>query len=133
MAANENKAVEDKANENKTVNATVLAKAHTESAIETLAEICAFGESEGSRVTAANSLLDRGHGRAAQTLDITSGGKAIVPVGMQAFYAKIMQPAQPQLERAQVINPLEGVEVSEISHEPELIEGEAVETDPLLS
>jgi hypothetical protein len=44
-----------------------LARAHTESAIRTLANIMSHSESDPARVTAANSLLDRGWGKPAQT------------------------------------------------------------------
>ena len=40
-----------------------VAQEHTPAAIKTLAEICEKGESEAARVAAANSLLDRGHGK----------------------------------------------------------------------
>jgi len=43
------------------------ARAHTDSAIRTLALIAAQGENEGARVAAATQLLDRGWGRAPQT------------------------------------------------------------------
>src|SRR5262245_62860644 len=39
------------------------AQAYTPAALKTLNEICVDGESEAARVAAANSLLDRGHGR----------------------------------------------------------------------
>ena len=80
----------------KTSDAARMAREHTHTAISTLAEICAFGESERGRVSAATALLDRGHGRAAQTLDVTSGGRAIVPIGLGAFYAKVMEDSVPQ-------------------------------------
>lgn len=46
-----------------------LARSHTESAINTLAGIMnKDGAPEAARVAAANSLLDRGWGKAAQTI-----------------------------------------------------------------
>ena len=39
------------------------AQAYTPAALKTLNDICVGGESEAARVAAANSLLDRGHGR----------------------------------------------------------------------
>ena len=39
------------------------AQAYTPAALETLRKICVDGESEAARVAAANSLLDRGHGK----------------------------------------------------------------------
>ena len=44
------------------------AQQYTEKAIEALAEIMESGESEAARVSAANALLDRGHGKATITL-----------------------------------------------------------------
>jgi len=41
-----------------------LARSYTVLAIETLATIAASGEKEAARVVAANSLLERGHGKA---------------------------------------------------------------------
>ena len=43
-----------------------LARAHTETSIQTLAGIARAGESESARVTAAGILLDRGWGKAPQ-------------------------------------------------------------------
>src|SRR3954453_19086251 len=42
-----------------------LARLHTETALATLVEICQSGENESARVAAANSILDRGWGKAA--------------------------------------------------------------------
>ena len=39
------------------------AQVYTPAALKTLNDICVSGESEAARVAAANSLLDRGHGR----------------------------------------------------------------------
>lgn len=49
----------------------VLAQKHTPAALRTLASIMEKGESEAARVAAANSLLDRGYGKAHQTSDTT--------------------------------------------------------------
>lgn len=55
-----------------------LAQVHTAQAIQTLAEIMLNGrESSTVRVAAANSLLDRGHGRPHQAIDHTTNGKDI--------------------------------------------------------
>jgi hypothetical protein len=43
------------------------ARAHTDSALRTLAHIAAQGENEGARVSACAQLLDRGWGKAAQS------------------------------------------------------------------
>lgn len=40
-----------------------LASAYTEQALAVLAEIMLRGQSESARITAANSILDRGHGK----------------------------------------------------------------------
>lgn len=45
-----------------------LARAHTVTAIETLAQICASGRSEMARTSAANSLLERAWGKPEQAL-----------------------------------------------------------------
>jgi hypothetical protein len=47
-----------------------LARAHTQLAIDTLAEIAAHGVSEMARIAAANSLLDRGWGKPAASLEL---------------------------------------------------------------
>lgn len=52
-----------------------LARAHTETAIKTLAAIMTKEDApEAARVSAANSLLDRGWGKAAQPLTDEDGG-----------------------------------------------------------
>lgn len=43
-----------------------LAKAYAPEALETLAQVMRTGESESARVTAANSILDRGYGKPVQ-------------------------------------------------------------------
>jgi len=45
-----------------------MAKEHAEQALAVLAEIMAKGESDAARVSAANSILDRGFGRPFQSL-----------------------------------------------------------------
>jgi len=42
-------------------------------ALKTLAQIAETGESEAARVAAANAILDRAHGKAAQSVEL--GGK----------------------------------------------------------
>jgi len=56
-----------------------LAKEHTQNAIETLIEIMGDdGAPQTARITAANSLLDRGWGRPAQSVELTgANGGAI--------------------------------------------------------
>lgn len=49
-----------------------LARAHTETALRTLAAIMTKDDApEAARVSAANSLLDRGWGKAAQLTEVT--------------------------------------------------------------
>jgi hypothetical protein len=50
-----------------------LARQYAPAAIKALEEICKNGESEAARVAAANSLLDRGHGKPTTVLvgDVT--------------------------------------------------------------
>jgi|SRR6476620_5919070 len=51
-----------------------LARAHTELSVQTLAGIARNGTSEQARVSAAQALLDRGWGRAAQVHSGEDGG-----------------------------------------------------------
>lgn len=48
-----------------------LAKSHTETAILTLVRVMEHGESEAARVSAANSVLDRGYGKPSQAVEHT--------------------------------------------------------------
>ncbi|GEO17452.1 hypothetical protein [Microvirga aerophila] len=41
-----------------------LARAHTDTALAVLVEVAQHGQSEAARVSAANSILDRGYGKA---------------------------------------------------------------------
>jgi hypothetical protein len=61
-----------------------LARAHTESAIRTLANIMASSTSDPARVTAANSLLDRGWGKPTQLMagDENHAPLAIIVTGV---------------------------------------------------
>jgi hypothetical protein len=61
-----------------------LARAHTESAIRTLANIMSHSESDPARVTAANSLLDRGWGKPTQLVagDENHAPLAIIVTGV---------------------------------------------------
>ena len=54
-----------------------LARQHTTLAINTLAGICRQGESEVARVNAATVLLDRGWGKAPQSITGADGEGAI--------------------------------------------------------
>ena len=53
-----------------TASVRALAQAHTEGAIKTLSDIMYNGETETVRVSAANSLLDRAHGKPAQAVHV---------------------------------------------------------------
>ncbi len=53
------------------------ARRYTDKALQTLADICEKGESEAARVSAANSLLDRGYGKAATVLAGDEDGGAV--------------------------------------------------------
>jgi hypothetical protein len=54
-----------------------LAKAYTEQAIEKLAEIMRTGKTEQAQVRAAEALLDRGWGKAAQHIGGNEGSEPI--------------------------------------------------------
>ncbi len=65
-----------------------LAQQHTEDAIQSLAELCTDHAQPGAvRVAAATALLDRGHGRPSQTVEIEGNGKfaAADPVALIAL------------------------------------------------
>lgn len=47
-----------------------LARVHTPAAIKELARLAVAAESETARVAAINSLLDRGHGKPAQSIGL---------------------------------------------------------------
>jgi len=47
-----------------------IAKQHTEAAVQALVDVLTDGESEAARVSAANSLLDRGWGRPKQDIGV---------------------------------------------------------------
>src|SRR5262245_62854600 len=57
------------------------AQAYTPAALKTLNEICVGGESEAARVAAANSLLDRGHGRPTTHVSADMTHPPVVPLG----------------------------------------------------
>ena len=63
-----------------------LARKHDEAAIATLAEIMNSPDAKpGERVAAANALLDRGHGKPAQTI---GGDPEGAPVAMSVTWIK---------------------------------------------
>jgi hypothetical protein len=49
-------------------------------ALRTLAEICENGKSETARIQAANVLLERGYGRAAQQIDLNPTAPLVLNV-----------------------------------------------------
>jgi hypothetical protein len=53
-----------------------LARAHTEVALQVLAEVATTGNSEASRISAAMALLDRGYGKSGTGLAGDSGARA---------------------------------------------------------
>jgi Family of unknown function (DUF5681) len=57
-----------------------LARQHTPLAIQTLASIAAGGKNETARVAAADKLLERGWGKAAQPIGDGEGGQLVVQV-----------------------------------------------------
>ncbi|KQO94643.1 DUF5681 domain-containing protein [Methylobacterium sp. Leaf91] len=63
------------------------ARVHTEAALAVLVEIALEGESEAARVAAANSILDRGYGKATQPVDGDGDGGEI-PVGLTVQFIR---------------------------------------------
>ena len=61
-------------------NIKVLARTYTMPALKTLAEICAKGRSELSRVNAAIALLDRAWGKPTQPI---AGDRDMDPIGVE--------------------------------------------------
>ena len=53
------------------------ARLYSEKALQTLVDVCLSSESDAARVSAANSLLDRGYGKAATVLAGDEEGGAI--------------------------------------------------------
>lgn len=68
-----------------------LAKQKTELALNTLAHICAKGESESARVSAAVALLDRGWGKPAQA--IIGGGDDDPPIQLAEIVIRAVDAA----------------------------------------
>lgn len=54
-----------------------LAREHTSDALATLVEIAKHSDSDAARVSAANSLLDRGYGKPSQVLSGDEEGGAV--------------------------------------------------------
>jgi hypothetical protein len=93
-----------------------LARQHTEQAIETLAEVMSdpFAENR-ERLTAANSLLDRGHGKPNQAIIAVPGNRELA-----ALLAKMSND-----ELAQIV---QGAALPRLAP----IEATFTEVDPLL-
>ena len=70
-----------------------LAAQYTEDSIHTLVTLRDHAESEQVRLQAANSLLDRGHGRPRQEIDLNGGGKVTVIVNRPTRPVLDVQPA----------------------------------------
>ncbi len=51
---------------------------YTMKALEVLAHVAQHGESESARVSAASTLLDRGHGRPTQAVEGTLDGEMTI-------------------------------------------------------
>jgi Family of unknown function (DUF5681) len=67
-----------------------LAREHTKGAIETLSTImCDEGAPAAARISAANALLDRAYGRAAQTIDTAVTNKPIEKMSDEELMAII--------------------------------------------
>lgn len=56
-----------------------LAKEYATVAIEALADILQNGESDAARVSAANSILDRGFGKPVQSMEVTNPDGSLAP------------------------------------------------------
>lgn len=58
-----------------------LARDYSEVALKTLVEVCRRGDSDSSRVSAANAILDRGYGKPLQGIQIEADS-APLPVSV---------------------------------------------------
>lgn len=83
-----------------------MAREYTELALETLVEVCANPDEKGSaRVAAANAIIDRGWGKAPQTVvvegevDVTNLDKAGLDQLTMREVAKFIAPALAAAER----------------------------------
>jgi hypothetical protein len=66
-----------------TAEVRAIASEYTEEAVRTLATIMRDGSSEQARIMAADKLLDRGHGKATQPVDLTTKGRRIFVPGSE--------------------------------------------------
>lgn len=60
-----------------TADIKALAQQYGAKAMATLAQIMESGEGEAARIAAAKELLDRGYGKAAQAVDVTTKGESV--------------------------------------------------------
>lgn len=70
----------NRASSNQKLNISHLARQQTDVAIKTLTDICKGGKTEAARVSAANSLLDRGYGKATQPHEHGGKGGGAIPL-----------------------------------------------------
>jgi hypothetical protein len=73
-----------------------LAKKYAPEALETLASIMRAGESEAARVTAANSILDRGYGKPVQANVEIPHDK--LPAPFDGWYIERVKPDPPETD-----------------------------------
>lgn len=74
------KGVPNRATPEERINVSELAKQFAKQALDALVFVATQGESESARVAAANSLLDRGFGKAPQSMELTGkDGKDLQP------------------------------------------------------
>lgn len=76
-----------------------LAQQYTEEALQKLAEVMRTGVSEQARVAAACAILDRGHGRPAQTIHATHRHEVDPEAVTDAELATIAASLVPQREK----------------------------------
>lgn len=74
-----------------TADVKIAAQKYTTEAVDTLAQIMRSGESEQARVQAADKLLDRGHGKAAQSMSVEIGANERL---LQLIEGRIARAAQ---------------------------------------
>lgn len=60
-----------------------LAREHTEQALKTLVDVMKFGQTETARLSAANSILDRGYGKPAQAVQVSGDEEAPLVTAVQ--------------------------------------------------
>lgn len=61
-----------------TADIRAAAQEYTDQALDVLFQIATAGESEAARVAAANSILDRGHGKPRQMVEVEADVKTTV-------------------------------------------------------